>query len=294
MLLIPGECLVIQHRGAARDPAPQASGAPAIAAWVAARLGTPTAFVGGVGDDSDGELIRSRLVAAGLPPHSIVTKAGRPTATAYVEYFADGTRAFEFHVAGSATTEIAPADLADLPEQAQWVHVSGSAVLFGGSLADTAIEAVHRGRAAGATVSIDPNLRDELDDPVQRAALRELCLFADVLFPSEDELERLDLDAEQLVSRGVTICQTMAHDGARIRHGDFDQTVAAVARPDDVVDPDGAGDTFAGCVIAARLQGADWLAAVSAASVLVARAIAVPGPMAVSFSPRDLSAALAR
>ena len=164
---------------------PHASGAPAIAAWIAARLGTPTTFVGGVGDDAAGELIRSTLMAAGVHTESVVTNAALPTATAYVEYFPDGSRAFEFHVAGTAATALVPADLADLPEQAQWVHVSGSAVLFGDPLADTVLEAVRRGRDAGATVSIDPNLRAELDDPVQRAALRELCLQADVLFPSE-------------------------------------------------------------------------------------------------------------
>jgi sugar/nucleoside kinase (ribokinase family) len=95
------------------------------------------------------------------------------------------------------------------------------------------------------------------------------------------------------VAGGVAICQTMAHEGARIRHGNLDQIVPAVAQPGEVVDPDGAGDTFAACVIAARWHGADWATAVSAASVLVARAIGVPGPMTVSLRPHDLSAALA-
>lgn len=294
MLLIPGECLAVLPRDPARGPAPQASGAPAIAAWVASRLGVSTTFVGGVGNDEAGELIRSSLVAAGTRPESILTKAGLPTATAYIEYFPDGTRAFEFQVANTAATAIVPSDLADLPERARWVHVSGSAVLFGDALADTVIEAVRRGRDSGATVSIDPNLRDELDDPVQRAALRELCLHADVLFPSEDELEQLDLDADVLVSRGLTLCQTMAQAGARIRHGELDRAIPAVASPDEVVDPDGAGDTFAAAVIAARLRGFDWATAASTAAAVVARAIAVRGPMTAALSPEDLSISVGR
>jgi sugar/nucleoside kinase (ribokinase family) len=288
-LLITGECLAISHRDPARGAAPQASGAPAIAAWVAARLGTPTTFVGGVGNDEAGELIRSTLAAGGIRPESVLTKAGLATATAYVEYFPDGSRVFEFHVAGTAATALVPADLADLPEHARWVHVSGSAVLFGDTLADTVIEAVRRGRDGGATVSVDPNMRAELDDPVQRAKLRELCLQADVLFPSEDELAQLDLDADDLVARGVVVCQTMAEAGARIRHGELDLFVPAVALPDEVLDPDGAGDTFAGAVIAARLRGADWAAATFAAARVVARAIAVPGPMTVALTSDDLS-----
>lgn len=289
MLLIPGECLAIVHRDPARGSAPQASGAPAIAAWVASRLGIPTTFVGGTGNDAAGELIRSTLVTAGVRPESVVTKPGLPTATAFVEYFPDGSRVFEFHVAGTAATSIVPADLADLPEQAEWVHVSGSAVLFGDTLADTVIDAVRRGRDAGATVSVDPNMRAELDDPVQRAALRELCVLADVLFPSEDELAQLDLDADELVARGAVVCQTMAEAGARIRDRELDQFIPAVAKPEEVLDPDGAGDTFAGAVIAARMRGADWATATSTAARVVARAIAVPGPMTVALSPADLS-----
>ena len=287
MLLIPGECLAISHRGAADGAQPQASGAPAIAAWIAASLGTPTTFVGGVGEDGAGELIRSTLSGAGVRT-ALVTNARLPTATALVEYFPDGSRAFEFDVAGTAATAVAPVDLGELPEQAQWVHVSGSAVLFGGELADTVIDAVRRARDSGATVSIDPNLRAELDDPAQRAALRALCLQADVLFPSEGELDSLALDADTLVSLGVVVCETMAEAGARVRHGELDLHVPAVASPQDVVDPDGAGDTFAGAVIAARMRGADWAAATSFAAAIVARAIAVPGPMTVALSSADL------
>jgi hypothetical protein len=162
-------------------------------------------------------------------------------------------------------------------------------VLFGAPLSDAVIDAVRRGRDAGATVSIDPNLRAELDDPGRRAALRELCLLAHVLFPSEGELEQLDLDADELVSRGVVVCQTMAEAGARIRHREVDVRVPAVATPDEVVDPDGAGDTFAGAAIAARLRGADWVTAASIASAVVARAIAVPGPMTATLGPDALS-----
>ena len=80
----------------------------------------------------------------------------------------------------------------------------------------------------------------------------------------------------------------MAEAGARVRHGELDLHVPAVARPQEVVDPDGAGDTFAGAVIAARLSGADWAEATTTAARIVARAIAVPGPMTVELGPADL------
>jgi sugar/nucleoside kinase (ribokinase family) len=288
MLLIPGECLVIRARNAPPESEPQPSGAPAIAAWVAASLGAPTAFVGGVGDDANGRLLRATLQRAGVVTDGLVTKTGLPTATAQVEYFADGSRAFEFAVAESAATAVHPADLGELPERATWVHVSGSALLFGGSTADTVLAAVARGRAAGALISVDPNLRAELADPGAYAMLRDLCMAVDVVFPSEGELEDLDLDEDELIGRGVVVCRTMAAAGARLRATGVDVFVAARAAAHEVVDPDGAGDTFAGAAIAARMHGADWRDALEAAARVVARAIAVEGPMSARLGPADL------
>jgi tagatose kinase len=289
MLLIAGEPIVIVPRNpATADISPHPSGAPAIAAWVAARLGTATSFVGAVGDDVNGELIRRSLADAGVDLAAVAVRTDLPTATATVAYFPDGSRTFEFSVAASAAVALDIDSLGRLPEQAAWVHVSGSAVLFGGSLAEVVAAAVRRGRAAGATVSIDPNLRAELDDPVQLAQLRQLCTEADVLFPSAGELDALGLDEDQLVARGVVVCRTMAERGARLRAGDLDRHIPAVAPPEAVVDPDGAGDTFAGAVIAGRLAGLSWVDAASAAARIVARAISVPGPMTAPLRPDDL------
>ena len=279
MLLIVGECLVMSPG--------QPSGAPAIAAWVAARLGAEVTFVGGVGADRNGALLRSALEAAGVRP-ALVTLPGLRTASASVEYHADGSRAFRFDVAGTAATAVQPADLGELPARATWVHVSGSGVLFGGTTADAVVAAVEQGRASGAMVSVDPNLRAELADREQRGILRDLCLRADVLFPTEDELLDLDLHEDDLVARGTVVCRTMAGDGARLRAGAIDVHVPAVLGPHEVVDPDGAGDTFAAAAIVSRMRGADWVDALGTASRVVAVAIAVEGPMSAPLTPADL------
>jgi sugar/nucleoside kinase (ribokinase family) len=293
MLVIAGECLVLHFRTPGRPDLSHStpSGAPAIAAWAAARLGTPTAFLAAVGADAAGELITAALAGAGVDVGGVAVRSDRATASGIVEYRPDGSRAFDFAVAGSAASTLAGADLDGWPERARWVHVSGSAVLFGDPLAEAVEQLVRRGRAAGATVSIDPNLREELADPDARARLAALCPLAHVLFPSDDELHQLGLDEDELVAAGATVVATAAADGARLRRpGEPELRVPAVARPDEVVDPDGAGDTFAGAVIAAVLAGRSWPDAVRVASVVVARAIGVPGAMAAELSPADLAA----
>lgn len=291
MLLIPGEPIVVLTAAEDGTVASSPSGAPAIAAWVAAKLGAPTTFVGAVGDDMPGVLMRDTLAAAGVEADAIVIEPDRATATATMCYLSDGSRKFKFDVAASAATTLVPADLLDFPEHAAWVHVSGSAVLFGGTLADTIEAAVERGKRAGATVSVDPNLRAELGDTTLRRRVARLCKAADVLFPSDGELEALGLDEDRVVATGRTVCHTSAQAGARIRDGVVDERILAVASAGDVVDPDGAGDTFAAAVIAARLRGLGWAAAVTAAARVVAHAISVNGPMTADLAPDELDLA---
>jgi sugar/nucleoside kinase (ribokinase family) len=233
-------------------------------------------------------MIRDALGAAGVDLSGLAVRADRPTASAAVRYQPDGSRRFSFAVVDSAATTLAVADLGEFPEQATWLHVSGSAVLFGDPLAETVEIAVRRARTAGATVSVDPNLRAELDDVARRQRLAELCRSADVLFPSDGESADLGLDEDELVAAGRVVCRTSAADGARLRDGRVDIAVPALARADQVVDADGAGDTFAGAVIAARIAGLDWPSAVRAAARVVARAIGVPGPMTVDVHPAEL------
>jgi sugar/nucleoside kinase (ribokinase family) len=96
----------------------------------------------------------------------------------WITYFPDGHREFDFRVEGTAATSVLETDLADLPETASWLHVSGSALLFGEPLAGTVMNALHRARSAGATVSVDPNVRQEALTPPTAALLAEVVQLA--------------------------------------------------------------------------------------------------------------------
>ncbi|MCW2492936.1 MAG: ribokinaselike protein [Frankiales bacterium] len=292
MLLIVGEALVAFQRDLGRpdDPPrpPDASGAPAIASYIAARLGVPTAFVGGVGSDELGQFFRDTIYAAGVTPATVQVSPDRPTATVGITYDAGGSRAFDFAVTSSAALEVGEAALNGLPERADWLHLSGSALFFGEPLASTAIAAARRAHAAGARVSVDPNIRLEAMTAQSAARLREMIGLAHLVLPSEGELEALGLTEDELLERGAIVCRTMGAEGAVVRTGDASVSVPAVADPAAVMDTDGAGDTFAAAFIAATLDGADPVAAARVASRVVARAIAVLGPMSVVLSPADL------
>ncbi|MGI5132137.1 carbohydrate kinase family protein [Pseudonocardia sp. CA-107938] len=282
MLLIVGEALVVYQRELGRPyTGPWPSGAPAITAYVTGRLGVPTTFVGGVGRDAHGQVLQDGLAAGGVDLGHLVTGSGLPTATAHITYHEADQREFDFAVTGTAATQVGEADLTDLPERATWLHVSGSALIFGEPLASTTLAALHRAHRAGARISIDPNVRPESLQPGTVQALLDVLPLAHVLLPTEGELDALGADVDALVAGGATVCTTRGPAGSLVRDGDGETAVDAVAVTP--VDTDGAGDSFAGGFIAASLAGADARTAARRGAAVAAQAIRVAGPMTVLF-----------
>ena len=286
MLLIVGEAIVVYQRDVGTGPdgpipytGPWPSGAPAITAYIAGRLGVPTSFVGGVGRDPHGQVLRDGLASGGVDLGGLVEHADAPTATAHITYRGDDHRDFDFAVAGTAATQVTEADLADLPEHASWLHMSGSALIFGEPLASTTLAALHRAHHAGARISIDPNIRPESLHPDTTRALLDALPLAHVLLPTEGELDALGADVDALVAGGAIICTTRGPAGSLVRDADGETSVDPVAVTP--VDTDGAGDSFAGGFIAASIGGADPRTAARIGARVAAQAIQVAGPMTV-------------
>lgn len=285
VLLVVGEPIVAYQRDLTSDPqapfeGPWPSGSPAICAYVAGRLGVPTVFAGAVGDDEHGRVMRDGLSRGGVDVDHLVERFGVPTAWARITYRGED-REFEFHVADSAAVTLTSADLRDLPERADWVHLSGTALVFGGALVEAALEAAGRAVAAGARLSVDPNVRPESLAPSVHARLLEVIDLAHVLLPSEGELASLGVDPQRLVRRGAVVCTTLGDRGAVVLGPEGEEEVPAA--PTEAVDTDGAGDTFAAGFIAAAMRGAVPLEAARSGVRSAARAVAVAGPMTATF-----------
>src|SRR5207249_4866682 len=131
MILAVGEALMelrrVETRGelaaAGTWHGPFCSGAPAIFASVAARLGAPTVLAAAVGDDPFGRHLTARLHHDGVGGQALSTAAGRATALAMVAYDAVGERDFFFSVRGSAAEAI---DIAAAVDAARAAALSGS------------------------------------------------------------------------------------------------------------------------------------------------------------------------
>jgi sugar/nucleoside kinase (ribokinase family) len=213
-----------------------------VAAW-AAWLGTPVVFGCRVGGDERGRAAVAEL--RGVDVRSTVDP-DRPTGTCIVLVEPGGERTMlpDAGANDGPLPEVEPGD---------HLHVVGYALLRDGPRA-SALAAIERARAAGATVSVDPSswalLRPGAIPPV------------DLLLPNADEAARLD-GGEMVVKLGA--------GGAR--WGD----VHVPAEPVAVVDSTGAGDAFAAGFLSARLGGAGPREALEEGCRVAARAVAQVG-----------------
>ena len=292
-----GELLVELMRERANAPldvpgtfqGPYASGAPAIFAWAAARLGAKVRFAGVCGDDPFGRLCRGHLQAAGVEL-CVRTDPTRETGAAFVSYRGDGGRDFLFYLGRSAAAQFSPADLTpELLEDVGWLHVTGSSLGVSAGMRQAVFAAVKAAKARGATVSFDPNVRPELF-PGQdlRMVCRPVLDAADVILPSLAEAEQLTGLADPegacrallaharivLLKRGAEGCTLFTADEVQQLPGhDVHER-----------DPTGAGDCFAAGFAVASLGGADALQAARFANVVGALQVTAFGPTTAPLS----------
>jgi sugar/nucleoside kinase (ribokinase family) len=265
---------------------PFPSGAPAIFASVAARLGAEAALVASVGADAFGEHFASRMRRDGVVTDALRVVPGRSTAVAFVAYEETGSRDFWFSVPDSVAVEVDRAALGELWPRADWLHVCGSTLAFGGATAEAIETTAQQVLRAGGRVSLDPNLRPSAS-PRALARTAALAAVATVVFPSDGELEALGMTERELMAHGAVICRTQGSKGATVAVQGLEATSVPAPAANEV-DPTGAGDTFAAAFVTATRAGADPVAAARAACAVAARSVGVLGAMELPLGPEDL------
>jgi fructokinase len=299
-VLVLGEALVdlIVTEDAA---VPHIGGGPLNTARALARLGVPTAFVGGVSSDVFGKRITAAMVADGVGIDTVV-KTEAPTTMALVELNAAGAASYRFYFEGTSvaacTTERATSSIDALlatSEDVCAVHVGTLGLVI--EPAATASEAiVNRFAEGSALVMIDPNIRQVVLGDIRDVYLERLYRVlpkADIVKVSDEDLAWIapgvDLvaAAQEMVAKGSgVVLVTRGGDGITIVCAEG--VVDVPAPRAEVVDTVGAGDTFAAGVLSWWIDNnrpsmrnlANLVAATergaAAAAIVVARAGANP------------------
>jgi sugar/nucleoside kinase (ribokinase family) len=265
---------------------PFPSGAPAILADAAARLGASTGFVGTVGADAFGDCIADRLQRDGVDCAALCREPTRVTGIAFVSYRSDGTRSFLFHLAESAAARVSREQVpVGWLDQVSMVHIMGSSLSAGAGMREACYAIAREVADRGGTISLDPNLRPELIAPdMIRAVCEPVLACARIVFPSGAELAALTGEAtseggaELLLRRGIEI--------VALKQGDRGSTVYTRAGSLDVepypvqeVDPTGAGDCYDAAFLVGLSEGWDLATIGRFANAAGALATTRQGPM---------------
>ena len=233
-------------------------GAPANALAMAARLGSRTAFLGKVGDDAFGHKLARALVQAGVDCGGLRFDPRHATTLAVVQLDENGERSFAFYREPGADTQLAPEEVDEDTIRAAALFHFGTLSLSSEPAASATRHALELARAAGCTVSFDPNLRPALwpDEAAMRAAADWGLARCDLAKLADDELAFLTghvgEQGEQALLRRYprlrALFVTCGADGCRVRLRGG-EAVSIPAFPAEVVDTTGAGDCFFGCCL---------------------------------------------
>ena len=272
------------------------AGAEANVAVGMSRLGHSVAYIGRVGDDGFGTAIVRTLRGEGVDLTHLAVDRDARTGVMFRERRVLGAIDVIYHRAGSAASRLTTDDVdraaADgLFSGVRWLHLTGITP----ALSPTARAATERARdvarQAGATISLDINLRRRLWSEDEAApVLRGLAAEVDVVLGSVDELALVagtdgDGDPADIVAAAARLGPTtvVAKLGAGGAIG-FEPGGRPVQSPAFavplVVDPVGAGDAFCAGFIAGRLDGADLATALHMGNACGALAVVASGDQA--------------
>ena len=265
------------------DVRPAEGGSVANTACAIARLEIPVLFAGTCGLDAYGQMLKRGLEREGVDTSLLRMEPDKPTQLVLLVLNEQGDRtAFACPAHLGSQHSILPDQIpADIVERISWLHVTGM-MLREDPAASTQLDLMRRCREAGVPVSFDINVRVEaLQNELFAKNLGLAKELADyILGSSFDEIPLLagerdaELAAQKLAAHGAAVISRSGDQGADLfRTG---TRIHAPAFPVTVADTVGAGDTFDGAFIAAKLSGLSDADAMQEANAAAAICVSKP------------------
>lgn len=238
-------------------------GAPCNVLAMLNRLGHDTAFIGMVGDDSFGHMLKHAIELNGIDARYLCMSGDTPTTLAFVHKTADGDRAFSFYRNPGADMMLHSRDVPEEVFACTQIFHFGSLLMTSAQSYQATAKAIDLAERYGVLRSFDPNLRESLwaDLADAKEKIRYGLAHCDVLKIADNELIWLtgtdDFDQGIRAIRSEfdipLILLTLGKSGSRAYYQGL--TVHADGFPTkDTIDTTGAGDTFFACVLSGVLQ----------------------------------------
>ena len=252
------------------------------------RLGFKVAWLSRVGADSLGRFVLDTLQSEGLDCSQVDVDPLHPTGFQFKSREEAGADPqVEYFRRGSAASHLSPQAIQTPLLQARHLHATGIPPALSATARELSLELMTQMRAAGRTVSFDPNLRPALWASEQQmiTEINRLAALAHWVLPGLGEGRLLtgfddpaDIAAFYLDQGAQVVAIKLGAHGAYYRTAQDQGFVAAVPVA-QVVDTVGAGDGFAVGLISALLECHSVSDAVQRANWIGSRAVQSRGDM---------------
>lgn len=232
-------------------------GAPCNVLAMLSKLGKKTSFIGKVGQDPFGLLLKSTLEEVKIDTTGLKFDEKVPTTLALVHTLADGDRDFSFYRNPGADMMLTEGDVdTDLIKQTKIFHF-GTLSMTHDNIKKATQKAITEAKKEGVLLSFDPNLRPSLWDSLGHAkeAIEYGCSVCDILKISDNEIQFIT--GKEDYEEGIAylldkyqislILLTLGKDGSRAYYKGMRVEVNGFLC--NAIETTGAGDTFCGCVL---------------------------------------------
>lgn len=252
-------------------------GAPCNVLAMLNKLGKKTAFIGKVGNDQFGKLLKATIEEIGIDATGLLMDEDVRTTLAFVHTFADGDRDFSFYRNPGADMMLSEDEVNfDMIRDTKVFHL-GTLSMTDEPVRTATKKALDVAKEAGCLISFDPNLRPPLWKSLDTA--KEMTeygfRYCDILKISDNEIQFVS--GKEDYDEGIQYLQekynipliflTLGKDGSRAYYKGM--RVEQGGFKVETIETTGAGDTFCGSVISGVLdKGMDNLTEESLAEIL--------------------------
>lgn len=238
-------------------------GAPCNVLAMLNKLGKKTTFIGKVGNDTFGHMLKRTVEESGTDVTNLIMDNNVHTTLAFVHTYPDGEREFSFYRNPGADMMLTKDEvMEDIIKAGKIFHFGTLSSTHEGVRAATRY-ALDVAKENGLLISFDPNLREPLWNSLDDAK-REIeygLSKCDILKISDNELEFMTGTDDY--SEGVKILRekydiplifvTLGKDGSRAYYKDI-MVEAPPFTEVKTIEKTGAGDTFGGCALGYILE----------------------------------------
>ena len=233
-------------------------GAPGNVLAMLNNLGKKTSFIGKVGNDQFGLMLKSTLEELGIGTENLMLDDEVHTTLALVHTFEDGDRDFSFYRNPGADMMLRADEVQEDLIKATRIFHFGTLSMTHEGVREATKKALDVAKNAGVMISFDPNLREPLWKSLDEAKEQVLygLQYADILKISDNEIQWLT--GEEDYTEGVKkiremkdiplILVSMGKEGSRAYYKDMIVEVKPFIQ-ENTIETTGAGDTFCANVL---------------------------------------------